>query len=282
VNSIAAHSGDPQIACFGSSVGEVGLNAQILEQRTGHTVYNFCLDGTRFKQYNGLIHELNDYATNCELVVMAETIFSLSPIDQLTEPDRYVAHIYNDNVYGSLHDVQPQLAWRMRYVPFYKFVVVKHSYYKASMLGWQSRLAKSNWSDPLKGFTPKNKMWEKSVDSLNRVGGPLMFTIDSAIVRAYKETVQGLRRKGRKVLIVIPPFQEDGLRLLPGLDKLRKTFADLQGDGVYFRDYSLTEMSAEKKYFYNNSHVNSLGADRFTEKVALAIDSILNKPKEIK
>jgi hypothetical protein len=276
VNQIASHKTDPQVACFGSSVGEVSLNTTLLENRTELSVYNFCLDGTRFRQYNGLIRELNDYSVNCKLVVMAETFFSLSAIDQLTEPDRYIAHLDSDHIYQSLHDIQPGLMWKIRYVPFYKFIVAKQPYYRASFLGLREFRA-AEFTDSLKGFTPKYKEWELDLDSLNNVSSPIDIHVDSATIQVYKRTIDALRRKGRKVLIIIPPIQSDGLKLLPGLSAVRNALASLQGKGVYFRDFSVTDISLDKRYFYNNSHVNSKGAKVFSERLGLVIDSLISK-----
>jgi len=275
VNQIASHETDPQIACFGSSVGEVSLNTTLLENETGFSVYNFSLDGTRFRQYNGLIQELNDYSVNCKLVIMAETFFSLSSIDQLTEPDRYIAHLDNDHIYQSLHDIQPELTWKLRYVPFYKFIVAKQSYYRASFLGLKEFRAAAS-TDSLKGFTPKYKEWESDLDSLNKNSLPIDIHVDNATVQIYKRTIDALRRKGRKVLIIIPPIQSDGLKLLPGLSAVRKKLASLQGNGVYFRDFSVSDISLDKRYFYNNSHVNSKGAKVFSERLGLVIDSLVS------
>jgi hypothetical protein len=273
VNQIASHKTDPQIACFGSSVGEVSLNTVLLENRTGFSVYNFCLDGTRFRQYNGLIHELNDYSVNCKLVIMAETFFSLSAIDQLTEPDRYIAHLNSDRIYQSLYDIQPGLMWKLRYVPFYKFIVAKQPYYRASFLGFKA----AEFTDSLKGFTPKYKEWESDLDSLNKNSLPIDIHVDSATIQIYKRTIDALRRKGRKVLIIIPPIQSDGLKLLPGLSAVRNALSSLQGEGVYFRDFSVSDLSLDKRYFYNNSHVNSRGARVFSERLGLVIDSLVSK-----
>src|ERR1041385_4065284 len=59
VNIIADHKAKPTIAIFGSSVGEVGLNARMINDSLHTSAYNFSIDGTRFTQYKGLISELN-------------------------------------------------------------------------------------------------------------------------------------------------------------------------------------------------------------------------------
>lgn len=279
VNLIAGHLIDPEVACFGSSVGEVAINAKLIGQKTRRVVYNFCIDGTRFIQYNGLVKELNESASNCKLVIMAETSFSLSQVAQLTEPDRFIAHINNQNIYASLFDVQPGLARKMKYVPFYRFIVAKQRYYRAAATGLLQYRNRLSFQDSLSGFTPKDKGWEPGLDDLNRSTRPLEIIIDTAVLTAYKTTIKQLREKGREVLIIIPPIYKDGLRLLPDLVKIRTALSSLQGEGIYFRDYSWCEISNEKKYFYNNSHVNREGANVFSLKLATAVDSILSRAK---
>jgi len=271
---IGAHKTDPEVAVFGSSVGEVAVNASQLSAQTNRTAYNLCIDGTRFLQYNGLIREFNQYSTHCKLVVMAETFFSLSKIDQLTEPDRYLAFIDKPNIYQSLHDIQPDLTWKLKCVPFYRFVVAENQYYKASFLGLKHILTKALENDSLLGFTPRYKEWETGLDKFNSTSKRMDITVDSATVSEYMQTLIALRKKGKKVLLIIPPIQEDGLKLL-GMNELRKTLSSMEGEGIYFRDYSSIDLSRNKKYFYNNSHLNAKGARAFTGRLALTIDSIL-------
>jgi hypothetical protein len=277
INKIANHEADPKIAFFGSSVGDVSLDPKVISRNTGFSAYNFCIDGTRFIQYNGLIKELNSYSENCELVVLAETFFTLSGVDQLTEVDRFLAHVSIENVYTSLYEVQPELLWKIKYIPFYKFVIAKQGYYKAAAYGLKTSFSASKEVDSLNGFTPKDKNWEVGLDELNKYSLPIDIQINRATVNQYRKTIKELRNRGRKVLIIIPPIHEAGLKLLPDLGKVISVLDSMQEDGVYFRNFSRIKMSEEKRYFYNNSHVNRSGAEVFSSILSQSVDSILVK-----
>jgi hypothetical protein len=276
VNIVAGHKIRPRIAVFGSSVGEVGINARMINDSLHASTYNFSIDGTRFIQYKGLISELNEYDDSCKLVIFVENFFTLMPVNQLTEVDRYIAHIDNDHIYESLHQVQPGLVWKLRHVPFYKFIGMKHTYYKSAMLGLKNLKRGFQLTDPYLGFTPRNITWQADTDSLNKVGTKIPVSVDSGLYNSYKTTIQQLLQNGRKVLIIIPPFYKDGLRLLQDLDSERKAFKSLEGNGVYFIDYSDCNLSPDKKYFYNNSHLNSMGADIFTHMLLGDIKKVLS------
>ncbi len=58
INKVCNHSTVPEIAIFGSSVSDVGVSSEILQNKTGKTVYNYSLNGTPFYNYKGIIDEL--------------------------------------------------------------------------------------------------------------------------------------------------------------------------------------------------------------------------------
>jgi hypothetical protein len=265
VNIIADHKAKPQIAIFGSSVGEVGVNARMINDSLHTPAYNFSIDGTRFQQYKGLINELNEYDDSCKLVIFAEAFFALSPVNQLTEVDRYIAHVDNDNIYQSLYTIQPGLVWKLRHIPFYTFVAINHTYFKASVEGLTNLKNRNQFYDPYLGYTPRNITWQADMDSLNKQGKLLEVVVDSNILKGYTEVVHSIQKKGRKVLIIIPPIFKDGLQLIHNLDLQRAAFKSLEGNGVSFIDYSNCVLSNDKKYFYNNTHLNNVGADAFTQ-----------------
>jgi hypothetical protein len=277
VNLIMEHQADPEIAVFGSSVGEVGIDAPEIHRVTSRSIYNFSIDGTRFSQYRGLIAQLNQYTSRCRLVVLAETFFSLTPVDQLTEVDRYMAYIDNENIYTPLHDIQPELTWKLRYVPFYKFTAMKHPYYKASIYGWRQFISGASAPDSSLGYTPKYMSWEPGLDEENRIAKPITVVVEENATEDYRATISKLVGKGMKVLIVLPPIYKDGLTRLVNIDGLRKTFSSMSGEGVSFVDYSICDLSSNKEYFYNNSHLNASGAKAFAAYLTRDIDSILNR-----
>jgi hypothetical protein len=265
VNLVTEHISDPDIVIFGSSVGEVGIDPRIIEDSTGRSAYNFSIDGTRFAQYSGLITEMNEHAKPGKLYIFAETYFSLTKMDQLTEVDRFVAHIGNDNIYEPLYSIQPDLMWKLKYIPFYKFVAVRYPYYRASATGLKNWMKKETFTDSLKGFTPKYKSWESDLDARNAASEPKKIGVEPDVLDRYKKVVDELTKKGNKVMIVLAPVQNDGLKLLPNIDELRNAFKSIVGNGAHFYDYSDIDLSMNKKWFYNNSHLNNEGAAAFTK-----------------
>jgi hypothetical protein len=277
VNLIAEHSIDPEVAVFGSSVSEVGIDPRILKGKAGISAYNFSIDGTRFVQMKGMVEEFAEHSTQCKTVVLTEYFGTFTGTEQLTEVHRFMAHINNDNFYRALYPIQPDLIWKLRYVPFYKFIAMEHPYYKASYLGWKKKLGHGSPEDTAFGYTPKYLTWGGQLDSINKLSGPIVITIDPRIVGEYKAMVSKLVGKGIDVLIVLPPVQKDGRSLVKNLDGLRNAFQEMTSSKVHFLDLTTMPITEDKRYFYNNSHVNREGSIIFSDTLASVIKGIISK-----
>ncbi|MFY7965519.1 MAG: hypothetical protein ACOVO1_11515 [Chitinophagaceae bacterium] len=274
LNKICKKDSLPQIAVFSSSVGEMGFNCRVLQSKLNKSAYNFSLSGTRFMQYKGLINEINDQKNNVEIVVMAEVIFSLEKMDAITDIGRFMPYISNENIYKSLHDIQPDLAFKSRYIPFYKYIAVSPDYYLQSVVGWKSSLQKKKPVDTLLGQIAVNRKWEADQDSIWKYAKPIPILIDSNVLNIYKKTIEQLVVNGKKVVITIPPIYMPKGQKIVDLTEFRKTLKQIACDNkVVFWDFS--ESMVDKQYFYNVQHLNAIGAAKFSEIFADSLKTIL-------
>ena len=278
VNKICNQIDLPQIAIFGSSVGEVGINAPLLQKKTNKSVYNFCIDGTPFSQYYGLINEISG-TKNTELVVMAEAYFSLERKTALSEFQRYIANIQHDNIYNSLYKIQPDIVWKARYVPMYKYTVFSHLFYLSSIEGWSHFLKKNTPKDTLLGFTPVFRNWELDQDEAIKKIKPFKIVLDTTVIAEYKKTIKNLKNQHKNVVIVMTPIYSAVSNTLTDFEPMRKTFKAIAAETeCKFLDFSQNKICNDKSFFYNSNHLNNKGADIFSSALADSLN-ILIKPQ---
>lgn len=276
VNQIMSHQIDPQIICFGSSVGEVGFNSRIISEKLGKSVFNSSIDGTSYIQYKGIIEEFANYSNNNELIVFMESYFTFQNPKQVSSLERYIAHLDNENLYQSLANQQPDLLWKCKYVPFYQFIPVTHVYYKNSMKGWLSFINGKKDMDSLLGYTPVHRTWEVDQDEFLKKRKSFIFPLEEEVINTYINDLLTLKKQGKKVVIVLPPVF-DGLEKYYSTDfnPLRSKFKMISAQtGFQFLDFTESEVFKSKKYFYNFNHLNSVGADLFSEVLA---DSLISR-----
>ena len=256
---------DPQIIFFGSSVGEVGINTPMVQRQTGKTAFDMCLDGTRFIQYKGLIDEYVSRTKNNQIVVLSESYFSFEPIHAVNAMERYLAHINDDNIYKWLYFVQPGLAWKCMYVPFYKYVAVTNVYYKNAAVGWRNIRAKKMKPDTLLGCTPVNRAWEADQDEAIAKLGKVATVVDSGIVAHYIATIKAIQQHGSKVVIMLPPIYTVMANKITDHTIIRNALSDIASKtGATFWDFTQTDVCDHKENFYNAHHLNLTGSLRFT------------------
>jgi hypothetical protein len=265
VNKIINHSIDPATIIFGSSVSEVGFNTALLQQATGGAVYNCSVNGTPFSQYKVLIDEFASYSKNNKYVILSEAYFSFEKFNVITFPERYFAHISNDNFYATLSNIQPELLWKCRYIPFYKLVAINHNYYKNAMLGWKNIFKKSA-PDSSNGFLPVDRNWELDADENIKNTKPFKVALDSSILKEYVQTITSLQAKGKRVIIVLTPMYEKVINTLTDIGPLRNKLIEVaETTGCKFLDFSQCSLCADKAFFYNSTHLNKNGADTFSK-----------------
>ncbi len=272
VNLIMNHKIDPDLIVFGSSVGEVGLNSNLLSKLSGLTVYNCSINGTPYIQYRGLLDEFNHYSKKTRYVIFMESYFSFSKIYAVSESDRYLAWIKNSNIFESLFYLQPDLIWKCRYIPFYKYVAVTHVYYKNSVSGYKSYFSNHNTGDSLNGYRPVYRTWESDRDEILRNMKPFSIQIEPDIVSKYIASIRSIEKNNKTVIIVLPPIYFKISKQLTDFTPLRKTLDSISKiTGAKFVDFSSSDIGEDKNFFYNSNHLNHIGSTKFTQQL---VDSL--------
>src|SRR5579864_3007889 len=174
VNLIMNHRANPDIMIFGSSNVEVGIDAPLLKQLSGRSVFNAALDGTHYQQMASMINEFGEYSSRNRYVILGLSPYTLIPKTKINQIEHFLPQIANPYVYTSLYSMDPDLAFKCRFVPFYKYTQVSSDYYKQVALGWKSHIQSTGQHespDTLYGFTPNFQTWQRDQDEINASTG---------------------------------------------------------------------------------------------------------------
>lgn len=276
INTIVHNPIKESIVVFGSSVGEVGIIPKIIADTFSTSTYNYSIDGTPFIQYEGLINQFIENNSSTKCIILAETFNSLSKKNQITEMERYLAQINNPHIYNSLHTIQPDLAWKCRYVPFYKYVAVTHNYYLSSIKGYMNYFGERGPIDSLLGYIPHYREWESDADEAIRKAGKIDVVVDSAVKSHYIKTIKNITDKNIKVFIILMPTFTLVSEKYIDLAELRTALTKIaELEGVTFLDATKLPICNEKTNFYNSTHLNFTGSTLFTKIISSELQHIL-------
>jgi hypothetical protein len=259
------HQIDPELAIFGSSNGLTDFDAPLLQSLTGKTTYNLSMDGMPFEQNRVLMREFAANAPSCKEVVLAETFLTFRHLHAVSDPWEYVAWASQPDVYSSLYDIDPSLAWRLRHVPLYTFIVADHHLYRASAAGFLTLLGRPPRGLEDHGYLPSYAEWSPNDSPADDDVSP-----NERIGREYAEVLESFNANHKRVIVVITPVQEVCLGKVPWFDSVRDALARLVAKNPINRllDYTHSEVARSTKNSYNCGHLNFRGADAFTRQFA--------------
>jgi hypothetical protein len=264
INLAMQHRVSPEIAVFGASNALVDFDAPLLERLLGETTYDYGIDGTPFVQYQALIRDFAASSPRGGEVVLAETFMTFVGLDGIRNPDMWLPHVGAPAVYEVLHRIDPELAWKARYVPFYPLIEADQDSYKAALRGYLSLLGRPPPDSQVQGYLAKDETWRPPAPGVASTVAEYPF--DERVVPQFAEVIALLNRAGKRVTVVVTPIEEDCLAALPYLDAHRDRLRSLvgAGEGNVFLDYTHHPIARDKAGFYNCGHLNRSGAAAFT------------------
>jgi hypothetical protein len=262
VNLIMQHRIDPDLAIFGMSNGLTDFDAPTIEQLTRLKTFNFSQDGMAFVQSRALINEFAQSSPRCRYVVLAETFMTFGVGPALRTPGRFLPYFSSPNIYPVFREIDPDLAWKVRFVPFYSFIVGDLEYYKSSLHGYLTLLGHPPWDSLRQGFFPETKSWDEPSPSAKQTADE--YSREERVVSAFSETIALLNRHGKKVVVVVTPIQADCLAMVPSWDSHREKLRSLVHGENSFLDYGDHPIATKKSNFHNCGHLNVHGAESFS------------------
>lgn len=264
ISLVMKHAPDAEVMVFGSSVANAQFSPLEIEQGSGRSTYNMGWDGVFFTQYNGLIKEYLSYQQKCKCIVIACDFDNLGKNELITRPDLFYAYLDNKYVYESLHDIQPHPVMLARYLPGYKFTLLKWPYYSHLLFS-------SHDKNRYLGYIPRHTPWEVT-DSSTKITA----RFNKNVYNKLKATLNIINNQGIKIVLVIPPVYHTGYKLITNAEEIKNYYRALQKDNIFFIDYTTDTICLNRDHFYNFSHMNGDGASVFSKKFAGDLRKILD------
>lgn len=263
VNSVMNHDLDVELTIWGASTAYVNFNPQVIIDSLGYSCINMGIDGTSIDQYNGLLEEYLSYSVNSKYVIIAFDVHGgLTNRTKLYHLHNWLHHVDKKNVYDCLSDVDPGLMFKIKYVPFYDLTLYdKHSfpYFRKAILNRKNEYTFDNF-----GYKPNGI---GSIDTNLIQLAKVETEVDTGQRCLRKILSSSLQAKQRQIIpiVVITPCFEKGLNKITGIDKVFTTINSLKKNGIEVFDLSSCYISKDAKYFRDNTHLNSIGADELTK-----------------
>jgi hypothetical protein len=264
INLVMQHRVSPELAVFGASNALDDFDAPLIEQLLGKSTYDYGVAGVPFAQHQALLRDFATSSPRCDEVVLAESRMTFVGLDGIQDPDMWLPYVDAPAMYEVLRGIDPSLAWKARYVPFYRLIVADRDSYAVAARGYLSLVGRPPPNSQVQGYHATDETWQPPTP--DEVRAAARYPFDERVVPQFVEVIAMLNRAGKRVTVVLTPIEEDCLAALPYLDAHRDRLRSLVGaaEGNVFLDYTRHPIGGDKSSFYNCTHLNRAGAAAFS------------------
>jgi hypothetical protein len=193
---------------------------------------------------------------------------------EIFEPSLYVPYLNVPELYEPFCKIDGHV-WKWKWLPLYGYVVPEAN---LTWLTEFARLRSAPENPPFNGFRPMNKSWTKDFEKFKEKNPKgVGFAIDEALKAELEKTIHELKKDGVQVFLVYSPQYVDMLDLVTNKTEVFAAFREMAArQNVPFWDFSVSEISRTRDYFYNSQHLNAQGAAVFSEEVASRLRKFAN------
>lgn len=267
-NDIYRRNVNADVLIMGSSRAFVQFNPAIIDSVLHKDSYNLGMNGrsadSQILKYKVFRHRNNPKPK----LVIYEVSHNTMHKSNGYEREQFVPYLHDQYLWRLCHE-QEGFTVADFVLPCWRFLG-RQSLMKKILFPTE----KSEYDLPLyKGFRSYDRKW--SGDGLKQQTDVTYYS-DTAIISQFRDFLDECRQDSISVVMVTSPFYIGGTRKMSDSDGMHTMFEQIAEDfNIPYLDYTYDTLSYDTAYFYNTMHLNSIGANIFSQKMARDVDSIL-------
>jgi hypothetical protein len=270
-NDICTGQVNSEVVVYGASRALAHIDPDILADSLGVKAYNLGIDGHNFR-LQWLRHRLL-LARNTppRLIIHSVDVHTLERRPDLYELDQFLPYLRESP------EVREAVAPYTGFRPIDAALPLVRYYGRTNAILTAIRMAVrpgSGASDRHLGYRGRDIGWNADLDKAKAAMSSYRARLDSGSVELFRAYLEDCKRRNIAVVLVYTPEYIEGQRFEENRQEVFALFKSMsERYRVPFLDYSNDPISFDKKYFYNSSHMNRMGAELFTRELAQALKS---------
>lgn len=249
---------DAQVIIVGSSRALVHFDCEKISKKTGLSCYNLGLDGSNFKLQKEILELYLRKNKTPERLIWSLDINTLGEIDTFYGIENLVPFMREPEIREiiSIQNSNPEYLY---YLPMirYKF---KSNFIPIGLLSYLNLIKYRR--RVINGYREMDLEWKPN----DKIKGDFrfQFKIDSTYIYNFFEQIHVLQSRSVKISFCITPYFNKGFesdKFILDFENEFKSIASVIQVPVY--SYLNSEISMSKNYFYDYSHLNKRGVNKF-------------------
>ncbi len=269
-NAVLEGNLNADILIHGSSRAWVHFDPEILEDTLQLSAYNLGVDGHTFNMQQ-LRHQLAlKYNKKPKMVIYS--------VDATT--------LQKGNFFNS-EQILPYMLWDKGFKAFtsnyssysyldYNLPLLR--YYgktKAISTAFKMSFKFQNIEEQrVKGYQGQERIWNTDFEKAKKRMKNYEVVIDYDLKQRFDNYLKECKTNNIEVVLVYAPIYIEGQEFIENIDVIKNTYATFaEAYNFKFFDFTNDDICYDKAYFYNARHMNKMGSELFTKKLATKIKS---------
>ena len=246
------------VVVCGNSRAMVQYNPQLIDTLLNVNSINLGINGSAInRQMVKFKYFMNNHKSP-KLLIQNIDIFTMKKTIGF-EREQYYPYFYN-RIFVDDIDIDECYSYQEKNIPFWRYLGMYH-------------ILKDLKTDSIyKGYKIEPRLWNASeLDKITEI----KIEINNTMVERYRNFLQECINREILVLFVHAPYYHEVLKKCSNIEEYTTLWQDLSKEfSIPILDYTLDSICYDTTYFFNGTHLNSIGADRFTMNLAYDIDSL--------
>lgn len=276
LNEITRDSTYYDILCFGSSRGLAHFNPQIIEKETGLKAYNAGLNGGCFIDFSALFKAYLHKHPSPKMLIVHIDEFSFDT-QTISELPRYMPFISNDILYDNLVKYDKTFL-AVKYLRFLRLMYYNDLLKWISLKSWFSIDARDEYK-MVNGYRANTSQWtgyfdERLQEWLKQIRSASPTDLrDKEGEQLFRDMLVLCQNYNIQIILTSSPIigGNDFERYDHTCEKIELIAANYTKSFLWMHH----EQWSSQEYFYDFTHMNSKGADRYSH----ALAAFINKQK---
>jgi len=254
------------IIILGSSRAWVNVSTRIIDTVLGANSYNLGIDGHNFKMQKCIYEVYLKNNHKPELIIHCLDITTLSQQIELYNLGQTIPYL-KDPIVSNTTKYYIGYEWIDYYNPFTKYFT-RHENLKIGLLEYFNLY--NYKSTKYKGYKNNVVSWDGKYDLfINNNPQGLWVSIDKEVLHSFDQYLAKNCKDNIETVLVFPPELKEAQAFVLNKDSIINIYKSLsQKYNLRLIDFSNDSICLSRKYFYNSSHLNKIGAEIFTLKLA--------------
>lgn len=248
----------------GSSRAWVQYNPTIIDTVLSTNSFNLGMDGAPFDiQYLRFKAYLENNKAP-KLIIQNVDLDLLDTQEEFFQKYQFLPFL-NNKYFENLLKNQELISFTDIYFPFMRYLGQP----KAVQIGFSEYLGITHYqTEKYKGYAARHDSWDDSKFEQRKKRGKGNWKVNAEARRLFQHFIDECKDKNIKLVLVFAPIYYEITDLVVDFEASKQLYTSIANqNNITFLDYSLCEISYNKKFFYNMTHLNSMGSDLFSSKV---------------